>query len=171
MKNIQKKKKKFVIVLGEKFPPLKARKKTLWNWSCTHWKLETVCHLSQTGNREQFAYGEFFLMFQLMMTQVFIYSVSVKRFQYQLVAENLSLITRLTPLIVSFQLDTHTPLPPSTKIRPTIASPTPTKPISFTYSPPPPISFNLSNGHTPNKSPRSPRTTATISKPPPPTVS
>ena len=113
-----------------------ALKKTLWNWSCTHWKLETVCHLSQTGNREQFAYGEFLPMFQLMMTQVFIYSVSVKLFQCQLVAENLSLIPRLTPLIVYFQLDTHTPLPPAQRFvqpsphpLPRSPSPSPTLPL------------------------------------------
>ena len=135
MKNIQKTNKICYCFGGEIYPP-KGPEKSLWNWSCTHWKLETVCHLSQTGNREQVAYGEFFLMFQLMMTQVFIYSVSVKLFQYQLVAENLSLITRLTPLIVSFQLDTHTPLPPAQRFvqpsphpLPRSLSPSPTLPL------------------------------------------
>ena len=94
---------------GEISPPPKGPEKNTVELVMHTLEIRNSLPFVTNWNREQFAYGEFLPMFQLMMTQAFIYSVSVKRFQCQLVAENLSLIPRLTdPLIVSFQLDTHT---------------------------------------------------------------
>ena len=135
MKNIQKTNKICYCFGGEIYPPKGPEKNTVELVMhtleirnslpfVTNWKSGTVC------------LRRILPIFQLMMTQVFIYSVSVKRFQYQLVAENLSLIPRLTPLIVSFQLDTHTPLPPAQRFvqpsphpLPRSPSPSPTLPL------------------------------------------
>ena len=122
--------------MGEKFPPPKGPDKNTMELVMhtleirnslpfvTNWKSGTVCLrriFTDVSTDDD--------------SSIHLFSIS-KIFQYQLVAENLSLIPRLTPLIVSFQLDTHTPLPPAQRFvqpsphpLPRSPSPSPTLPL------------------------------------------